>query len=375
MMVSMQEDGQHVLIADTSLRDEHLVAADPRLVATSTLRDIWRSNPLSVETRRKLALQLSALHVDVLEAGIGDTTTGLDAMHEIARELRGDGPIVSGLARALGDDTMLDAAGRALAIADRFRIHLYTATSDLLDEQGYFRSQPLQLLDSARRNVAQARTYTADVEFSPPQVGPEHIELIAEWTAAAVDEGAGTINIRTFSTATAPNEYRETLQDLKSRAPRDDVVWSGDVFIPHLRGAEALSVAVRCAEEAIEAGCRQIKCAMHGIAGTPGHAPLELIAFGIWFRNHIQTSQLWTSIDMHKLIDTSDIVADAKGADIPPTQPLVGSDVIEPKRDQFPDEPKERAAAAQAHSLVLACLGQPAPQWLHDWASDPDIDT
>jgi isopropylmalate/homocitrate/citramalate synthase len=84
---------------------------------------------------------------------------------------------------------------------------------------------------------------------------------------------------------------------------------------------------------------------------------------------------MWTSIDMHKIINTSDMVANAKGADIPPTQPLVGSDVIEPKRGQFPDELKERTAAAQAHSLVLACLGRPIPQWLHDWASDPDIDT
>jgi len=374
-MVSMQRNAEQVRIADTTLRDEHLVAADPRLVTTRTLRDIWRSNPLSVETRRKLAQQLSALHVDVLEAGIGDTAAGLDAIRELAQELSEGGPVVSGLVRALADHAMLDTTGQALAIADRSRIHLYTATSDLLDEDGYFRSQPLQLLDAALRNIAHAHTYTADVEFSPPQVGPEHVELIAEWAAAAVNEGARTINIRTFSAATNPSEYGEILQALKSHAPSDDVVWSGDVFIPHLRGTEALNVAVRCAEEAIEAGCRQIKCAMHGIAGTPGHVPLELIAFGIWLRNHTQTSQLWTSIYMHELISTSDLVADAKGTDIPPTQPLVGSDVIEPKRDQFPAEPKERVESARAHSLVLICLGQPIPQWLHEWASEPDIDT
>ncbi len=367
--------GERVLIADTTLRDEHLVARDPRLLADKSLTEIWRSNALAIAKRVVVARHLAALGVDVIEAGFGDTTSGLNAVHALACEFQDEGPVVSGLVRTMGSLDQIDATWEAVSAAARPRIHLYTSASDLVDDFGHLRTDPQRLFDGARAAIERAKSYTDDVEFSPPRTASSDVEIIAEWTQVAIDQGVRTINIRAAEEYANPDGYRAVLLELLRLAPQcQDVTLSADVFIPHLRGAEAMNEAVECAEAAVQAGCRQVKCAFHGVAGTPGHAPLELIAFNIWLRNHLRERALSTHIDTRRILATSDVVADAKGYDVPPSQPLVGSEATDPQRANFADDPLERALTADSFRIVLRALGRPIPAWLNECADASSLD-
>jgi 2-isopropylmalate synthase len=366
---------QRVVIADTTLRDEHLVARDPRLLADKPLAEIWRSNALPTAKRILVARQLATLGVDVIEAGFGDATDGLGSLRGIASEFRQEGPEISGLVRTLAGFEQLADASKAVSAAARPRIHLYTTPSELVDDSGRFRRQPRQLLDEAQAAVEQARHHVDNVEFSPPQGGRDYLDITAEWAQAAIAAGAKTINLRTTAEYASASEYRAVLLELFQLVPQSqDVIISADPFVPHLRGAEAMSMALESAEAAIDAGCRQIKCAFHGIAGTPGHAPLELIAFNLWLRHQLGESPLQTNIDTHKLLATSNLIADAKGFDLPPTQPLVGTEAIDPQPSDFPDDPRERWIAADFSRNVLRALGRTIPSWLDDWADTSQLE-
>jgi 2-isopropylmalate synthase len=375
MTLEERSAGERVLIADTTLRDEHLVARDPRLLADKSLTEIWRSNTLPIAKRVVVARQLAALGVDVIEAGFGDTTSGLDAIHALACEFQDEGPVVSVLVRTMGSLDQIDASWKAVSAAARPRIHLYTSASDLVDDFGHFRTDPQRLFDDARAAIERAKSYTGDVEFSPPRTASSDVEIIAEWTQVAINEGVRTINVRTTDEYATPEGYRAVLLELSRLAPQcQDVTLSADPFVAHLRGAEAMAAALECAETAVGAGCRQVKCAFHGVAGTPGHAPLELIAFNVWLRNHLGKSALWTHTDTRRILATSDVVADAKGYDVPPSQPLVGSEATNPQRANFADDPLERALAADSFRIVLRALGRPIPAWLDECADASSLD-
>jgi 2-isopropylmalate synthase len=356
-----------VLIADTTIRDEHLLTENAQLLADLQRSEVWRSAALSVSKRALIARQLSELGVDLIEAGFGDPGEDLSPLEAVASEFRDDGPVISAAVRALGDEERLAAVWDAISPAAKPRLHLYTAANDLVDDQGRFRRHPQQLLDETRSAVASARQLVEDIEFSPPRTTVSAAEIAAEWTQVAIEEGAKTINVRTADERGDPEAFRTVLLELIRLVPNSHAVdFSADPFVRNLRGGKA-AAALSCAEAAIEVGCRQVKCAFHGIAGTPGHVPLELLSFKLWLRKHLGESHLWTGVDPTKLCQASEQIAAAKGLDIPPTQPLVGANMIDPQLADFPDDPLERAQAAAALQIVLNGLGRPLPGWLADW--------
>src|SRR5712671_1441034 len=96
----------------------------------TTLRDGEQSPGFSMNTAEKirLARQLAALKVDVIEAGFPIASRGdLEAVKKVAQEVRTI-PIAA-LARARRDD--VEAAVEALQPAAASRLHIFLATSDL----------------------------------------------------------------------------------------------------------------------------------------------------------------------------------------------------------------------------------------------------
>src|SRR5215469_5128924 len=90
----------------------------------TTLRDGEQSPGFSMNTEEKIrmARQLAALNVDVIEAGFPIASRGdLEAVKMVAREVR-DVPIAA-LARAKKDD--VDAAIEALKPAGASRLHVF----------------------------------------------------------------------------------------------------------------------------------------------------------------------------------------------------------------------------------------------------------
>src|SRR5258708_15828957 len=96
----------------------------------TTLRDGEQSPGFSMNTAEKirLARQLAALNVDVIEAGFPIASRGdLEAVKKVAQEVR-NVPIAA-LARARKED--VSAAIEALKPAASPRLHVFLATSDL----------------------------------------------------------------------------------------------------------------------------------------------------------------------------------------------------------------------------------------------------
>ena len=99
-------------------------------VFDTTLRDGEQSPGCSMNQQEKLRLahQLDRLGVDVIEAGFPIASDGdFESVRAIASVVRR--PIIAGLARACRPD--IERAWEALQHAERPRIHVFLATSDI----------------------------------------------------------------------------------------------------------------------------------------------------------------------------------------------------------------------------------------------------
>ncbi|MBI1865882.1 MAG: 2-isopropylmalate synthase, partial [Nitrospirae bacterium] len=172
----------------------------------TTLRDGEQCPGASMNVEQKLAVarQLARLNVDVIEAGFAISSPGdFEAVQRISREIRG-GPIVCSLARAVAKD--IDRAWEALREAERPRIHTFISTSDIhLKHQ--FRMTREQAMERAVEMVKRARTYVEDVEFSPMDASRSDPEYLYRVIEAAIDAGAGTVNIPDTVWYAVPDEF------------------------------------------------------------------------------------------------------------------------------------------------------------------------
>src|SRR5258707_15841586 len=100
------------------------------VVFDTTLRDGEQAPGFSMDVPSKLALAraLDALGVDIIEVGFPIASpAGSEGTRQVAREVRR--PVIAALARCRAAD--IDEAARALEPAERRRIHIFLATSDL----------------------------------------------------------------------------------------------------------------------------------------------------------------------------------------------------------------------------------------------------
>src|SRR3954453_23484603 len=239
------------------------------IIFDTTLRDGEQSPGISLNATEKLeiAQQLARLGVDVIEAGFPIASPGdFQAVQAIAREVRG--PVIAGLARAHASD--IDRAAEAVRDAERPRVHTFISTSDIHIEH-QLQSTRADVLGQARAAVAHARSLVDDVEFSPMDATRADAEFTAEVLQAAIDEGATTINVPDTVGYAMPQEYAAFLAKLYELVPDlRDVVLS-------VHCHDDLGLAVANSFAGVQAGARQVECAVNGIGERAGNASLEEI--------------------------------------------------------------------------------------------------
>ena len=139
----------------------------------------------------------------MIEAGFPIASPGdFQAVQAIAREVHG--PVIAGLARAHAAD--IERAAEAVRDSDRPRVHTFISTSDI-HIQHQLQSTREDVLGQARAAVAHARALVEDVEFSPMDATRADVEFTAEVIAAAIEEGATTINMPDTVGYAMPIEY------------------------------------------------------------------------------------------------------------------------------------------------------------------------
>ena len=244
----------------------------------TTLRDGEQSPGCSMTTQEKLTMAhaLEDLGVDIIEAGFAMASEGdFAAIATITQAVRK--PRIASLARARAED--IEMAARSLQFADRSRIHVFLASSDLHLEYKLKMSRQ-QALDQTGESVRLARSLSDDVEFSPEDATRADRDFLVEMVRVAVEAGATTINMPDTVGYTTPEEYCQMFREVRERIPAIDE--QGVILSSHCHDDLGLAVANSLA--AVNNGARQVECTINGIGERAGNAALEEIAAALYVR-------------------------------------------------------------------------------------------
>src|SRR5256884_5010125 len=236
----------------------------------TTLRDGEQApgNAMTPEEKLRLARQLDALGVDVIEAGFPAASDGdFRGVRAVAEEVRR--PAVAALARC--HDRDIDRGGEALGPAARPRTRGFRATSDI-HLKYKLRIDRDACLERARAAIRRARRFTDDVEFSAEDASRTELDFLCRVIEAAIAEGATTINLPDTVGYALPAEYGAMFRAVRERVPgARDVVLSCHCH-------DDLGLAVANSLAAVEAGGAPGERTGHGIRARAREAPLAGVA-------------------------------------------------------------------------------------------------
>ena len=284
----------------------------------TTLRDGEQSPGCSMTTPEKLRMAhaLEALGVDVIEAGFAIASPGdFAAIRSVCQAVRG--PRIASLARARKDD--IEAAAKSVETADRARIHVFLASSDIhLDHK--LRISRAEALEQADATVRQARSYVDDVEFSPEDASRSDPDFLCRMVAIAIDAGATVINLPDTVGYCIPSEYGALFSMLRERVPQV----AGVTLSAHCHNDLGMAVANSLA--ALQGGARQIECTVNGIGERAGNAALEELAAAMLVR---RDQYPWShSLNLEQLYPTSQLLSEIIKCAPSPNKAVVGSNAF-----------------------------------------------
>lgn len=283
-------------------------------VFDTTLRDGEQSPGCSMngEEKLRMAHQLDALGVDVIEAGFPIASDGeFHAVAAVAQQVRC--PAIAALARARRED--IECAWRAIQQAAHPRIHTFLATSEIHLRHKLHLTRR-QCVEQTREAVGLAASLCADVEFSPEDATRTETEFLCEVLEAAIEAGANTLNIPDTVGYAVPAEFAKLIETLRQQ----------------VRGIERVTLSVHCHNDlglavanslaAVAAGAHQVECAINGIGERAGNASLEEIVMAMRVRpDHYPYH---TGVASDQLFATSQMLAEITGAPVQPNKAITG---------------------------------------------------
>jgi 2-isopropylmalate synthase len=287
-------------------------------VFDTTLRDGEQSPGATMIPSEKLRLahQLDALGVDVIEAGF--PITSLDDFHAVrtsAKEVRR--PVIAALSRTTRMD--MERAAEALKGANHARMHIFLATSEIHLKHKLKLTQA-QCLDQAAQAVAYARTLVDEVEFSPEDALRTDLPFLCRVVEAVIEAGAKVVNIPDTVGYAHPEQMREAISTL----------------FRTVKGIEDVTVSVHCHDDlglavanslaAIEAGARQVECTINGIGERAGNTALEEVVMALVVRPDAYPYD--TGINTREIHRTSQLLSYLTGIHPQPNKAVVGKNAF-----------------------------------------------
>lgn len=293
--------------------------SDRLYIFDTTLRDGEQSPgcSMNIEEKVRIAHALSALGVDIIEAGFPVASPDdFQAVHRIASEVKD--VRIAGLARA----TSKDIQGVAEAIkpaGDRGRIHTFIATSPI-HMQVKLRMSPDEVVQRAVAAVTQARNLAAEVEFSAEDAGRSDDDFLCRIVEQVINAGACIINIPDTVGYMTPDEFGAKIRNLRTRVPNADQA----IFSVHCHNDLGLAVANSLA--AVENGARQVECTINGLGERAGNAALEEIVMIL--RTRADRYAIQTGIDTKKIVSVSKLVSQITGMSVQANKAIVGANAF-----------------------------------------------
>jgi 2-isopropylmalate synthase len=280
----------------------------------TTLRDGEQSPgcSMNLEEKVRIAGHLDRLGVDVIEAGFPIASEGdFRAVRAVAAQARR--PRIAALARSTRLD--IDRAWDAVRDAERPRIHVFLATSDI-HLQYKLKISREQALAQSREAVRHARSLCDDIEFSPEDATRSDPEFLCALLNGVVEAGATTLNIPDTVGYTVPSEYAKLITTIRER----------------VRGIEKVTISVHCHNDlglavanslaAIEAGARQVECTVNGIGERAGNAAMEEIIMAL--RVRADRLPYTTGIRTEEICPASQALSSILGFPVQPNKAIVG---------------------------------------------------
>jgi 2-isopropylmalate synthase len=300
---------EKVIVFDTTLRDGEQAAG----------------TRLGVREKLELAIQLTRLGVDVIEAGFPiSSPQDFEAVQLIAEKITG--PIICGLSRAINAD--IDSAGKALQKAKRARIHTGLGISDIhitskFKDEKYGKTleeKKQKAIDMGIKAVKRAKQYTDDVEFYCEDSGRADKEYLYKMVEAVIDAGATTVNIPDTTGYSIPQQFGQLIADIFKNVPNAKKT----VISVHCH--DDLGMAVANTLAGVANGARQIECTINGVGERAGNASLEETIMAIKTRKDF--FGLGTKINTKELYKTSKMVSETLGIFVPPNKAIVGANAF-----------------------------------------------
>ena len=285
----------------------------------TTLRDGEQAPgaALSSGDKLRMAHALAELRVDTIEAGFpAASAEELDAVHRISREVRGS--TIAALARATDGD--VDAAARALAPAERKRIHVFISTSEIHLER-MLRITPGECIDRAVRAVRRASEHADEVEFSAQDATRTDIHFLVTICQEAARAGARYINIPDTVGYAQPAEFLKLVLAVRGAL----ATYNGGLKISvHCHNDLGLAVANTLA--AVEAGAQQVEVCVNGMGERGGNASLEEVAMSLRVRRDHYDADTRLRADL--IVPTSRLFSELSGIPVQPNKAIVGANAF-----------------------------------------------
>eukprot|EP00946_MAST-07B_sp_MAST-7B-sp1_P004554 g4554.t1 len=308
--------------------------ANRLIIFDTTLRDGEQSPgaTLTTEEKLKIALQLSAMGVDVCEAGFPIASPGdFEAVSRIAKEI---GPLTEG--RASGKPMRICGLSRAnekdiyrcysaVKHAPLHRVHTFLATSDIHLEHKLKMTRS-ECIDKCVEAVTYAKSLLGDggdIEFSPEDAGRSDQDFLCDVLGAVIEAGATTLNIPDTVGFTMPREYGDMFEYLITNtagSTNDGIVWSTHCH-------NDLGLATANTLEGVRGGARQVEVTVNGIGERAGNTSIEEIVMAMRTRPNMMDS-VYTDIDSKFITRVSRMVSSFTGMMVQPNKAIVGANAF-----------------------------------------------
>ena len=284
----------------------------------TTLRDGEQSPGCSMNLKEKLlvAEQLELLNVDIIEAGFAASSPGdFESVREVARRTKK--AAVATLCRCLAKD--IDVGWQAVREAKRPCLHLFLATSPL-HMQYKLKMSPEAVYEQAVAMVTHARKLCPEVEFSCEDASRSEPDFLHRVVEGVIRAGAKVVNLPDTVGYAMPEQYAAMIRSVLARVPN-----AGEAILSvHCHNDLGLAVANSLA--AVQAGARQVECALNGIGERAGNAALEEIVMAL--RTRPDCFAVATEVDATRLYNASRCVISATGSRIQANKAIVGENAF-----------------------------------------------
>ena len=292
---------------------------------------------LTADQRLLLAVQLTRLGLDVVEAGFpAASEEEFATVQRLAREVRGT--VIAALTPPV--DAEIDRVWEALKDAESPRIHTFLTATDV-HQQGVLQRERAKARAVAA--VARARELTDNVEFSPIDATRSDWGYVSELFEAVIDAGATTVNIPDTCGLAQPDELASMVTYVRG----------------HVANIERATLSVHCHNDlglavanslsAIKAGARQVHCCVNGIGERAGNAALEEVVMALSVRR--DQHGVDHRINLDQLLPTSTMLQQFTGVLVQPNKAIVGANAFaRDKNGLHGDAMVEDARTYRVHS-------------------------